>query len=115
MADDWKRQLNNRLGEKRDVVSVMKSLNSEEGLSALGIDPSAKDKAMKYVQQLSKRINAIRKVDSMQEDEYRLLDEAKSYLSDSIKYPVSVELESKSSSQRAANAMPLRPSIDILS
>ncbi len=115
VADDWKRQLNNRLGEKRDVGSVMKLLNSKEGLSALGIDPSAKDKAMKYVQQLSKRINAIRKVDSMQEDEYRLLDEAKSYLSDSIKYPVSVELESKSSSQRAANAMPLRPSIDILS
>ncbi len=115
VADDWKRQLNNGLSKDRNVGAVMDRLNSDEGLTALGIDQSSKDKAIKYVQQLAKRINAIRSVSSTQDDEYKLLNEAKAYLSDSIKYPVTVELESKSASQRAANAAPLRPSIDISS
>jgi len=93
----------------------MKKLNSDNGLEALGVDPSNKENAIKFVQQLAKRINAVREVTSMQDDEYKMLEEAKAYLSESLKCPVTVELESKSTSKRAGNAAPLRPSIDISS
>ena len=115
VADDWKRTLSNELSRSKKVGELMDRINSDAGLSELKIDATNREKAIKYVQQLAKRINVVRSVGSTQDDEYKLLDEAKGYLSESLGRQVTVELESRSSSQRAANAAPMRPSIDISS
>ncbi len=115
VADDWKRKMLNELCKSKNVGDLMGRLNAENGTAEFGLDASGKEKAVKYAQQLAKKVNALRSVSSTQEDEYRLLDESKGYLSSMLGCPVTVEVESKSTSQRSANAAPLRPSIDISS
>ncbi len=114
VADEWKRSVTNHLAQSRDIKKLMEILNSD-GIQNLGIQPSDKDKAIKYAQQLVKKMNSLRKIESKQEDEFRLLGEAKEYVSSSLKLEVEVENESASKSSRASNAMPQRPSIDISS
>jgi len=105
VADDWKRDLNNELCKTRNIKALM---------DRLGADPNMDmEKIGKYVQKLAKNVNALKSVSSTQEGEYAMLTEAKDYLSSSLKCEIEVEMEGKSKSPRAANAMPERPSIDI--
>ncbi len=109
VADEWKRDLANELCKSKSIKSVIERLN--------GTDPAIaapeREKAIKYVQQLAKKLNSMRVSETSQEEEFKLLEEASRYLYESLKYPVAIEQESKSKSQRASNALPQRPSIDI--
>ncbi len=115
VADEWKRQVINYLAEKRDMKSIMETINADGGLANIGLEPSGKEKAIKFTQNLAKKMNSLRKIETTQEGELKLFSEAKEYLSGSLKCSVEVEQESKSKSARAGNAGPQRPSIDISS
>ena len=107
VAEDWKLLLNNKLAKEKNIKSVMEAINA--GTIKDGLD---KEKAMKYVTHLAKKMNSIKMLNTSQEDEFKLLDEAKEYIEKALKCKLSIEMEGKSKSQRASFAMPQRPAID---
>ena len=114
VAEDWKRAISSELSISRSIKSVMEKISSVDGAVQLGIGADGKEKAIKYVQQLAKKINAVKPSASTQEEEYNLLFGAKAYLSASLNCSVSIDLEAHSDSKRASNALPQKPGIDII-
>ncbi|MCL4365124.1 leucine--tRNA ligase [Candidatus Marsarchaeota archaeon] len=115
VADEWKRSANNIVAKDHSIKQIMERLNSAEGMQGLGLKPEDRERSMKYVQNMAKKMNQLRQLDQSQDDEYGLLAGSVDYLKKSLGYPVTVEPESKSDSKRAHNAAPQRPSIDISS
>lgn len=113
VADNWKRELNNELLRTKNVNEIMKKLNDSETRKKLGIKDESRENAIKYVQSLAKRLNEIQKSESSQDDDYAIIYESRDYIGSLLKCKVEVEKESESKSERAANATPHRPSIDI--
>ena len=72
-----------------------------------------KEKAAKYLASLAKRVNGLREVTVMQEDEFNGLSDAAEYMGTQLGCRVVVEKESESKSPRAYRAAPLKPSLDI--
>ncbi len=114
VAEDWKRVLNNELSGSRSIKSVMEKINNAEEAARLKIGDGDREKAINYVQQLAKKINAVKPSVSTQEEEYNLLSGAREYLSESLSCSVSIELEAHSDSKRASNALPQKPGVDVV-
>ncbi len=115
VADEWKRIANNMIAMNHSIKQAMEKLNGDEGLQEMGLKLQDRDMAMKYVQQMAKKSNTLKAIESTQEDEFKLLIDSRDYLKAMLKYSVDIEQESKSDSKRAHNASPHRPSIDIAS
>ncbi len=88
-------------------------IGTSEGQADLGIPGGKEGEAAAYASSIAKRINSIPDVQSSQEEEHTLLNDAASFISKSLGCKVTVELAQKSSSKRAGNAHPLKPSIDV--
>jgi leucyl-tRNA synthetase len=100
IASDYKRNIHNKLAETKDPE---KTINEAEN----------KELASKYVAKVVKQLKELRKINISEEEEFKAFDEAKEYIGSKIGMQVEVEKEEDSKSQRAQNAMPLKPSIDI--
>ncbi len=109
VAEEWKRQIGNALHKERNIKKVIDMVNGAKP----EIDVPDREKAMKYIQQLAKKMNSISYSEPTQDEEFGLLTEAGQYLSESLGIDVTLEKESVSKSQRAQNSAPQRPAIDI--
>ena len=117
VASDWKRTLSEKLAKTRNMGQVMSELSSDsanlKALEAQGLGSGGMEAVAKYLKQISKKPVTVAGIGSGQADEFKLLEESAGYLSSSLGCTVSVEEEAKSKSQRAPNAVPQRPSIDL--
>jgi leucyl-tRNA synthetase len=104
IADDLKRLVNNELVHTRKPGEVIQKLKDE------GKDP---EKVADYVGKMSKRINELTEAGLSSDDEFKALNDAKEQIEKSLNCKVEIEKEIGSKSQRAAKALPMRPSIDI--
>ncbi len=105
VASDWKRDLANMVAADKSTSKAMAAMKT------MDVD---KEAAAKYVASLAKKMNELRQVTSVQDDEFKALDGAKEYISKALGLPVAVEREQSSKSQRAPRAAPMKPSIDIV-
>lgn len=105
VADDWKRALANELAKKKSIEKVLEEARKDKAIN--------KEAAAKYLGALAKRVNEIREVTVMQEDEFSGLSDASEYIGAQLGCTAVVEKESESKSRRAERAMPLKPSLDI--
>jgi len=106
VAEDWKRKLVNAVAKEKDVGKAMDSLKDEKGVN--------KENAAKIAASLAKKMNEVREVTLMQQEEFGCFDEAKDYIGKQLNCGISVEKESASRSERAGRAMPMKPSLDIV-
>ncbi len=113
VAEDWKRSIYRMAHKSRNMKQVMDLIGTSEGQADLGIPGGKEGEAAAYASSIAKRINSIPDVQSSQEEEHTLLNDAASFISKSLGCKVTVELAQKSSSKRAGNAHPLKPSIDV--
>ena len=109
VAEEWKREAANALHDGRDVKKTIGMISGDS--PSIGVPD--KERAIKYIQNLAKRLNSLKRLEATQDEEFALLTEAGQYLSASLGMDVTLEKESVSKSQRAANSMPGRPGIDI--
>jgi leucyl-tRNA synthetase len=107
VADDWKRDLVNELAREKSVEKVMHKIAREKEID--------KEAASRFVGSLAKKVNQLAAVTMTQLDEFMSLKEAEDYLGRQLGCAVVVEKESESKSERAGRAMPLKPSLDIVS
>ncbi len=105
VASDWKRKLLGALVKEKDVGKALDSMQGEKDVD--------REQAAKLAGTLAKRINELREVTATQMEEFDGLQEASTYISKQLGCDVSVEIESKSKSQRAGRAMPMKPSLDV--
>jgi leucyl-tRNA synthetase len=101
IASDYKRELHNKLVDLKDPSRVISEAENKEVAS-------------KYVVKLAKQLNELMRINISEKEEFEAFSEAKGYIAGKIGLEVEVEKEEDSQSQRAQNAMPLKPSIDIL-
>ena len=107
VASDWKREVQNRLAEERNSSDLLEEMKGDATVSN-------KEAVAKYIINMSKKINEIKKIQLSQKDEYDSLKEAEEYLGSQLRCKVVVEREEESKSGRAGRAMPGKPSIDLL-
>jgi leucyl-tRNA synthetase len=106
VAEDWKRGLVNEVAVDKSIDKAMEKAGSLEGID--------KEAAKKFVGSLAKRASQLVPVALTQHDEFESLDEARDYLGKQLGCRAVVEKESESKSARAARAMPMKPSLDIV-
>jgi leucyl-tRNA synthetase len=106
IADDWKRNIVNSFVKEKDVSKVMESVKDDKTIN--------KEAAAKMLAAMAKRINEVREVELIRQDEFDVFNEASKYLEKQLNCRVNIEEEAKSKSQRAGRAMPLKPSLDIM-
>ncbi len=106
IAAEWKREAYNMFAETKDYKKVLDWLREN--------NKSNPEAAAKYVAKISKMAGEIRKIETSEDEEYKLLQEASAYIAGKLGIErVEVEREEQSRSSRAERAMPLKPSIEL--
>ncbi len=105
VAENWKRDLSGFLAKSKNVSKTMEYAKMAEGIDM--------EKASKYITALAKKMESVRGSEVTQEEEQELYSEAKEYLENALGAKVEIENESESKSERAARAMPLKPSLEL--
>ncbi|MGC8710713.1 MAG: leucine--tRNA ligase [Candidatus Micrarchaeia archaeon] len=104
IASDWKREILNRLAKTKNPGQILE----EEK------DSSNKEQVARYVAKIAKQMASLKGTDITQKDELGAFESAKDYIKGKVGgTDIIIESEEESKSQRAQNAMPLKPSIDI--
>ncbi|MEM0201525.1 MAG: leucine--tRNA ligase [Candidatus Micrarchaeaceae archaeon] len=104
IAAQWKRDALNLLIETKKMDATIEKLG--ENIN--------KEKVAKYLSQIFKRVNELKKCEVKETDEYESLISAKDYISKIINLPIKIQKEEESTSKRAERAAPLKPSIEII-
>ncbi len=104
VADQWKRNALNSLIETKKIDAT---------INALGEDVN-KEQAAKYLSQLFKKVNELRRCEVDEQEEYELLSSSRDYISRVVGVQIQVQKEKESNSQRASRANPMKPSIEMI-
>ncbi len=104
IAAEWKRRAQTELANANG--------NMGEAIKALGeaVNPSI---ASAYLSKLAKSTGKVYAMEVEEDDEYKVISESLEYLKNAVGIEVSTEKEEESKSERAARAVPLKPSIEI--
>ncbi|MGC8662333.1 MAG: leucine--tRNA ligase [Candidatus Micrarchaeia archaeon] len=100
IASKVKRDIYNKLAETKDPVKVISEENNKE-------------LAGKFVAKMIKQLNSMERIDISEDEELKSFVEAVGYIESKLGLKTTVSSESETKSQRAGNAMPLKPAIDL--
>ena len=104
VPDDWKTTAYNLLAEKKKISDVIASIDNVD-----------KGKISAFLSGFSKKMASLEKANVVRSSALKeAFESAKVYLSGKFGAEVVVEMESESSSARAARAQPEKPSIDVI-